>query len=127
MSRNMPIRQVDPSNKIVGKVVDWIREEVKRRYGSELTFEQRRDAAVVVTNDSLWLDEERDLQSLVTHADEVEVEGKRYRRLKQPSSAEYRAQRADDQAGRVAGRGRREHDDGPGTNRRRTERGADEP
>lgn len=90
MSRNVPSRQVDPSNKIVGKVVDCIREEVKRRYGSELTFEQRRDAAVAVTNDSLWLDEERDLQSLVTRADEVEVEGKRYRRLEQPSSAEYR-------------------------------------
>ena len=57
MSRNVPSRQVDPSNKIVGKVVDCIREEVKRRYGSELTFEQRRDAAVAVTNDSLWLDE----------------------------------------------------------------------
>ena len=90
MSRNTPCRQVDPSNKIVGKVVECIREEVKRRYGSELTFEQRRDAAVAVTNDSLWLDEERDLQSLVTRADEVEVEGKRYRRLEQPSSADYR-------------------------------------
>lgn len=90
MSRNVPKQQVDPNNKLVGKVVDWIREEVERRYGSELTFEQRRDAAVAVTNDALWLDEERDLQSLVTRAGEVEVEGKRYRRLEQPSSAEYR-------------------------------------
>ena len=45
MSRNAPSRQVDPSNKLLGKIVDWIREEVERRYGSELTFEQRRDAA----------------------------------------------------------------------------------
>lgn len=90
MSRAARSPQVDLTNKILCKLVDGIREEVLRRYGSELTFEQRRDAAVAVTNDSLWLDEERDLQSLVTRADEVEVDGNRYRRLEQPSSAAYR-------------------------------------
>jgi len=82
--------RVDPSNKMLCQLVQSVREEVLRRYGSELTFEQRRDAAATITADMLWLDEDGDLRSLVTHAEEVVVEGKRYRRLEQPSSGEYR-------------------------------------
>jgi hypothetical protein len=83
------VRQVDRNNRLLRKLVYMIREEVRRRYGPEMTFEQRRDAAVAVTGDALWLDEEQDLQSLVTHADEIEVDGEGYCRLEQPSSADY--------------------------------------
>lgn len=82
-------RQVDRSSKLLQGLVYSVREEVRRRYGSELTFEERRDAAVAVCSDTMWLDEEDDLQTLVTGADEVEVDGERYRRLGQPSSADY--------------------------------------
>lgn len=83
-------KEPDPTkNKALREVVELIRKEVERRFGSDLTFEQRRDAAVAVTNGALWLDEDLDLENLVTEAGEVSVDGLRYRRLRQPSSAEY--------------------------------------
>ena len=61
--------QVDPrADKLLCKIVRLIREAVSQRYGSELTFEERRDAAAAVTHRALWLDEELDLASLVTNA-----------------------------------------------------------
>ena len=91
MRREPKNLELDPrANRTLLEIVRSIRREVVRRFGSDLTFEQRRDAAVAVSNQALWLDEDQDLLSLVTDADEVCVEGTRYRRLEQPSSADYR-------------------------------------
>ena len=54
-----------------------------------MTFEERRDGAWSVAGDMLWLDSDEDLESLVTDDEEIEVEGERYRALKQPSSGTY--------------------------------------
>ena len=67
-----------------------IRRDVRERLGGESTFEQRRDAAAALTNEALWLDTDNDLREAITTAEEVEVEGRRYRRLDQDSSATYR-------------------------------------
>jgi hypothetical protein len=89
VSREAKVPQVDRKNKILQEVGELIRREVEKRHGTALTFEQRRDAAATVVAEELWLDEEQDLQRLVEQADEITIEGQRYRRLDQPSSAEY--------------------------------------
>jgi len=66
-----------------------IRREVRERLGPDATFEQRRDAAAALASDALWLDADEDLRESITTAEEVEVEGHRYRRLEQASSATY--------------------------------------
>ena len=66
-----------------------IRREVRERLGRDATFEQRRDAAAALTSDVLWLDADEDLRESITKVEEVEVEGRRYRRLDQSSSATY--------------------------------------
>lgn len=89
MSRDANVPQVDPTNKTLCKLVELVREEVRRRHGSVLTFEQQNAAACEVTRQVLWLHENQNLQGLITRGAEVEVKGKRYRRLEQRSSAEY--------------------------------------
>ena len=79
----------DPKNASVVKMAEEIRKEVRRRYGADLTYEQRRDAAADVMTDSLWVDANRDLEELVSDDDEVDIDGVRYRRLEQSSSAVY--------------------------------------
>ena len=74
---------------VVRRLTAMIRREVRERLGSGSTFEQRRDAAVALTNDALWLDADDDLQEAKTTAEEIEVEGHWYRRLDQDSSATY--------------------------------------
>jgi hypothetical protein len=66
-----------------------IRRDVRERLGPGSTFEQRRDAAAALTNDALWHDADEDLRETVTTAEEIEVEGRRYRKLEQDSSATY--------------------------------------
>jgi hypothetical protein len=66
-----------------------IRREVRERLGSGATFEQRRDAAAALASDALWLDEDEDLHENLTTAEQVEVDGRTYQRLEQPSSATY--------------------------------------
>ena len=66
-----------------------IRRDVRARLGPEATYEQRRDAAAALASDALWLDADEDLREVITTADEVEVEGRRYHRLEQGSSATY--------------------------------------
>lgn len=75
--------------KILKKLSQEVREEVVRRYGTELTYEQRRDASHKVMTEVLWTDEEDDLGKLKTDAKEIEIGDKRYRRLEQASSATY--------------------------------------
>ena len=79
----------DPKNATLVKLVDEMRREVRRRYGDDLTYEQRRDAAAEVMADTLWMDTDKDLNELVTDEDEIEIDGTRYRRLRQKSSAVY--------------------------------------
>ena len=82
--------RLDPiQRKQLLELVHVVRREVKRRFGSTLTFEERRDAAAAVTHDALWLDEDDDLRQSVTQSAEIEVDGARYCRLQQPSSAVY--------------------------------------
>lgn len=66
-----------------------VRREVRARLGPDATFEQRRDAAAALTSDMLWLDTDEDLREAITTAENIEVEGRRYRRLEQASSATY--------------------------------------
>lgn len=73
----------------VERLTAMVRREVQERLGPNSTFEQRRDAAVGVMSEVLWNDADGDLQGLVTDEEEVEVDGRRYRRLDQPSSATY--------------------------------------
>jgi len=79
----------DPKNAMVVKLAEEVRKEVRKRYGTELTYEQRRDAAAEVMAETLWVDANKDLQELVTDDDEVDIDGTRYRRLEQDSSATY--------------------------------------
>ena len=81
--------QVDPNDLFFRRIATQLSEEVGRRYGSELTFEQRCDYRSELTRGFLWLAEELELQSQVTNAKEVEVDDQRYRQLNQPSSATY--------------------------------------
>src|SRR5262249_56270365 len=53
------------------------------------TFGQRYDGAAALTSDSLWFRTDNDLRNELTTAKEVEVEGRRYHRLEQASSATY--------------------------------------
>lgn len=89
MPREQKISCPDPANKVVEQIAELIRREVERRCGPGSTFEERRDAARGAVGEALWLDEDRDLLGLVVDAEEIEVAGKRYRRLEQPSSASY--------------------------------------
>jgi hypothetical protein len=89
MSSNAPTRKVDPNNLTLRKVVALLDEEVGRRHGTELTFEQQCDHLFELAREVFWLAEELKLQRQVTHAKEVEVGGRRYRQLDQPSSATY--------------------------------------
>ena len=79
----------DPKNAHILKLAEQMRAEVRKRHGAELTYEQQRDAAAEVMADVLWTDEAKSLDALVTDDDEVDIGGKRYRRLKQASAAVY--------------------------------------
>ena len=79
----------DPKNASIVKLVRQVRDAVRNKYGTELTYEQRRDAAMEVMASALWLDAQEDLEALVTDDDEVDIDGTLYRRMEQPSSAVY--------------------------------------
>jgi hypothetical protein len=68
-------------------IVAQIQALVDDRSGSEATFEDRQRASREVIREVLWLAEEMELQALVTTAEMIEVDGKKYRRLEQPSSS----------------------------------------
>ncbi len=44
----------DPKNAAVIKLAEQLRQEVRRRHGTDLSYEQRRDAAMGVMGDVLW-------------------------------------------------------------------------
>jgi hypothetical protein len=70
------------------RIADLLDELIQAHLG-ETTFEQRQDLAAAVTSDALWLRSDRELHTMTTTVDEVEVEGRWYRRLEQASSATY--------------------------------------
>ena len=73
-----PVDLKDPKNAMIVKLADQVRAEVRKRYGSNLSYEERRDAGAKVMAEVLWADGEKDLQELVTDDDEVDIDGKRY-------------------------------------------------
>ena len=79
----------DPKDAALVKLAREVREIVRAKYGTELSYEQRRDAAMEVMTRALWLDAQQDLEALVTDDDEIDIDETRYRRLEQPSSAVY--------------------------------------
>lgn len=78
-------REVDVARRLAG----MIRREVRERLGPHSTFEQRRDGAAALTTEALWHDTDEDLREAIMTAEEIEVEGRRYRKLGQDSSATY--------------------------------------
>jgi hypothetical protein len=62
----------DPKNATVLKLAEQVRAEVRKRYGADLTYEQRRDAAAKVMAEVLWADGDKDLKEQATNEDEVE-------------------------------------------------------
>lgn len=82
-----PIRLVSETAR---QMTELIRRDARERgLGTDATFEQRRDAAAALTSDALWLDADLDLREAITTAAEVEVDGRCYAALDQPSSATY--------------------------------------
>jgi hypothetical protein len=81
-----PTRIVDD---VARRLMLEIRRDVRARLGPLATYEQRRDAAVALASDALWLDADEDLREVITSDEEVEVEGRRYRKLAPSSSATY--------------------------------------
>jgi hypothetical protein len=81
-----PVRLVSEAARRLAEIID---REVAERLGPNATFEQEQDAAAAVASDALWLRADNRLRGLVTAANEVEVDGCRYRRLDQNSSATY--------------------------------------
>ncbi len=66
-----------------------VRQEVRERLGPNPTFEQRRDAEAELLSEVLWKREDEDLRESVATTDSVQINGKAYKRLEQPSSATY--------------------------------------
>lgn len=74
---------------IVDELAEKIRREVETTLGPDATYEQRRDYEAGLMGKILWKREDDDLRGLAAHTEAVEVEGVRYERLVQPSSAIY--------------------------------------
>ena len=70
-------------------MVAALQREREKRIGPNSTFEQRRDADLGILQKVLWDAEEDDFKKSTTDAEEVEVNGKKFRRLNQVSSATY--------------------------------------
>jgi hypothetical protein len=71
------------------KIVEALRREVRTSLGPGSTFEQRRDAGLEIMQNVLWKEGDDDLQESITDAEEIDVGGKKYRRMGQASSATY--------------------------------------
>lgn len=89
MPRDSNASHADPADKIPQRLAELIRDEVERRCGPDSTFEQRRDVAFAVAVEALYLDADRDLRKQRTDAPVIEIDGRRYRKLHQASSATY--------------------------------------
>lgn len=73
----------------VARLAAAVQREIDARLGPNATFEQRQDAALQVMSEALQKRADDDLQQMVTEDEEVDVDGRTYRRLEQRSSATY--------------------------------------
>lgn len=71
------------------RIAELIDQEIDKELGPEATFEQRQDAAAALTGNALWFRTDKNLRDVLTIDEEICVEGRRYHRLKQASSATY--------------------------------------
>lgn len=76
-------------SKLVDQVAEMLRREVDARLGPDATYEQRRDAEAELMRKILWKREDDDLRESATDVDVIDIAGRRYKRLAQPSSATY--------------------------------------
>jgi hypothetical protein len=76
-------------NDVSRRIAELVQREIDEQLGPDATFEERQDAATAITSDALWLRTDQDLRRSITRAEEIEVDGERYRRLDQASSATY--------------------------------------
>jgi len=76
-------RRVDP------EMLELLKRKRLERVGPNATFEQKNDAMFEIMRDLLWEAEDELLRGERTDADEIDVDGKKFRRLDQPSSATY--------------------------------------
>jgi len=92
-TRGRRLTVAGPSSRLVSdlsrRIAGLIQNEVRTQLGPDATFEQRQDAAAAIASDALWWHTDQNLREAITTADEVEVEGRWYRRLDQASSATY--------------------------------------
>ncbi len=79
--------------KLVNELAEKLRREVRERLGPNATFEQESDAAFEIMQDVVWKSEDDRLRGLVTDADEVNVDGKKFGRMEQGSSAAHSGHR----------------------------------
>ncbi len=100
MSRSKKPKEVRPGEKspprrtpdyeaLIERLVEELRRVERGQLGSGSTFEERQDFGYEVLKDVLKKKTDVDLKGEVTTADEIEVEGVRYRRLNQASSGTY--------------------------------------
>ena len=82
-------RSVRLISDVARRIAVLIDAEIREALGPNATFEQLQDAAAGLANDALWSRADTQLRDAITTAEEVEVGGRRYRRLEQPSSATY--------------------------------------
>lgn len=75
--------------KLIDELVEKLRREERARLGPTATFEEREDAGFEIMSEVLRQKTDKDLREQVTDADEVDVDGKKFRRLEQASSATY--------------------------------------
>jgi hypothetical protein len=87
--RSQPKTREDRQNRLVDELAEVLRREVDKTLGPSATYEQRRDLEAELMRKILWKREDDDLQEFATNAEEVEIGDKRYRRLRQRSSATY--------------------------------------
>ena len=84
-----PAKQDAGSRARLQKLLELLEQEVREQTGEGSTLEERNDAAFDVVKGVLWRREDEDLRGAVTTAVAVGVEGTRYGRLDQASSATY--------------------------------------
>lgn len=81
-----PVRLISDVARRVAAMIDA---DIREALGPNATFEQLQDAAAGLANDALWSRADTQLREEIATTEEVEVDGRQYRRLDQPSSATY--------------------------------------
>lgn len=85
-----PAPEMSPGRaKLIDEMVEKLRREERERLGPNATFEERQDAGFEIMSEVLRKKTDVDLGDQVTDAEEVDVGGKKFRRLQQASSATY--------------------------------------